>query len=164
MKDIRAVLYDTQWQALRMRLKGNWRDTDSCAYNLSRLQAYLERAEDEQEQYFRLLRIINLLNALRMGMSGMGRIESAEALMVESFRLPLQDLRDEVAKKYPTDQLPEWDWELQRVRARKLKEVDRTLFQKVLGDLQGRLEKNGAQYRQELAQYVAILREVLREL
>lgn len=165
MNDIRAVLYDTEWQFLRIRLKKSWKTYDECVHNLSVLQVYVDRAAaGSMERYFRLLRVINLLNALRMGLSGMGRMDSAESMLIEMVRLPLQDERDELAKSFPVSTLPEWDWEKQRVDLTKLCQADPVTYQRLLADLQGRAEKHGIAYRQELARYVELMREVLRKL
>lgn len=73
MNDQRLVLYSVSWQALRVQLKGSWGSVEGVRNNLKVLGRYLDDHWDDQT---RLWQVTNLLNAVRMGYSGMGLVDS----------------------------------------------------------------------------------------
>jgi hypothetical protein len=79
-------LYNIEWQTLRVSFLGKWNAYDSARANLLQGLEYITAASDLNEQYTRLWRMVNLLNAVRMGYSGQNRLDSDVALMVAQWR------------------------------------------------------------------------------
>jgi hypothetical protein len=69
----KLALFSVPWQALRVQLKGSWGSVSGVRDNLKVLGRYLDGHWDNQT---RLWQVTNLLNAVRMGYSGMGLIDS----------------------------------------------------------------------------------------
>lgn len=164
MRDVRVVLYDTQWQALRVSLKGDWGDPEGTRSNLARLFTYLEHATEGVEKYYRIYRVINLLNAVRMGHSGQHNLMSEQSLLVAGFRQPLQKYLEQLETGEFKNHEIEWDWEEQRKQLKRLREKDPETFRVIAVDLGLRFRKHGGTHRKELEQYVKLLQEVSHEI
>lgn len=83
MKASKQTLYDPRWQVVRMRVKGGWTKMFSVQENLKTLQKYL--AENEYSRSA-LWRVVNLLNAVRMGHHGMGIEQETVSGLVRTWR------------------------------------------------------------------------------
>jgi hypothetical protein len=87
MKDNKLTLYDVKWQALRVGLLGNWTSYEGAVKNLERLTNYIE---EQNTSISSLWRVLNLLNAVRMGYSGQKLKGSAQDKLVQLFRNKIQ--------------------------------------------------------------------------
>lgn len=79
MGNQRLSLYHVEWQVLRIQLLGNWTTEKSMHANIHKLIAYLEQRDDTctiEQMVTKYYQVINLLDAVRMGFSGMGLIGS----------------------------------------------------------------------------------------
>lgn len=78
MRDTLLVLYNIPWQRLRVStLKkyqhpalGGWTTLEGTEANIKNLNEYLENASSDEEKYVRSWRILNMLDAIRMGHHG----------------------------------------------------------------------------------------------
>jgi len=70
------IIYDVDWQVLRISLLGKFVNKDEIDTNLNTLENYILKAKTYQDLHDRLFRVINLLNAVRMGFYGMKLIGS----------------------------------------------------------------------------------------
>lgn len=78
MRDVLLILYNVPWQRLRVStLKkyqqpsiGGWTSLNGTEQNIARLEEYLGSTEDEKEKYIRTWRVLNMLDAIRMGNHG----------------------------------------------------------------------------------------------
>lgn len=159
----KRVLYDPEWQSLRVSLlarnnrAGGFATLEGTKSNLVRLTAYLEAAESEQEEINRLWRILNLLNATRMGFSGQKQTGTPKDKAVQTFR-------DAVQKKYNAH----------TAKGKSIKASDETTVtqglqrlpkaqrQKILQDLTKRQKQSGfSEARPELHKFVKQVKESL---
>jgi hypothetical protein len=89
---VKAVLYDVDWQRLRISFLqarsdiGGWTEPVGMRDNLERLYQYLEHAETTLEMALRKYRINNCLNAVVMGYNGQGASDDLIS-EVRNFRL-----------------------------------------------------------------------------
>lgn len=83
------VIYDTQWQAIRVSLLGKFVDLTDCITTMLRLQNYIGEATDAgdfKERALRIYRVNNLLAATRMGYHGMGLVGSSVDTVVIQYQ------------------------------------------------------------------------------
>lgn len=81
MLDSKLVMYNVEWQALRVSLLGNWPTVQGATENLAKLDAYLGNEPNKSK----LWRVLNLINATRMGYSGQGLKGTPQDDLVKSF-------------------------------------------------------------------------------
>lgn len=101
-----VLLYDVEWQTLRVSClqknsaTGGWVTAEGVTQNLERMRAYLLQGEnDPAELQRRRWRVLNALNAVRMGYSGQQRFHT-------SLSGAVQQLRDEVSDAYKASKVP----------------------------------------------------------
>lgn len=139
-----------EWQALRVDLRGSWTTLAGTETNLERLVSYLKRSKFTVSS---LWRVLNLLNAVRMGYSGQGRAGSPEDKLVVR-------LRNQVSRRYHSAKLRVFEVPTRKEIEKEWSKL--TTFQQaaIYLDLRDRLNKGGAEHRQELAWFVKILEEL----
>lgn len=93
MKPNKQTLYNVRWQKLRVSLLGGWTSAEGTAANIEQLRAYLSKANGQSDRFSRSWRMLNALNAVRMGNSGQGKSQSAHDELVMRYR-------DQVGKVY----------------------------------------------------------------
>lgn len=83
----RISIYDIEWQCLRINLQGKWHNMEGVAKNLAQLMAYLGKEQDVETHEYgtRLYRMVNLLDAVKMGHNGLGFAGTEEGLLVRTF-------------------------------------------------------------------------------
>ena len=101
----KLTLYSTPWQILRVSLlKGNqggaqgaggFTTPQGTQANIERLRTYLGESPNVDQ----LWRVLNLLNAVRMGNSGQGKWESEHDKLVVGFRDEVQKLYNDLKGK-----------------------------------------------------------------
>lgn len=149
-------LYNVSWQCLRVRMLGGWTTVEGTQRNIAALRAYLQIPR-LSERHTRLWRVLNLLNAVRMGNSGQGKAGSEHDQLV-------RDFRDQVSAQYKalkaaggvlfvvdsdTKVLEDW---------RALPEQDR---QNVLHNLRDRSDKHKrSKHREELNHFINVVEGV----
>lgn len=167
MNNQKAVLYDTDWQKLRISTLaqyndlGGWNTPEGTSSNISVFSQYLKEAPSAKEQLYRSWRILNMLNATRMGYSGQGKKDSEMDTMVRDFRdkeiQPVyQLLRDQ------GEQFDEWDWDKEAQRIAQLRKSDPDSLHKIRANLQNRHDttmkrKQTVENRPELVKYLELL-------
>lgn len=140
MEASKQTLYWPHWQALRVALLGSWNTQAGVNNNLNRLRQYYE----ESPSLDRAWRIVNLLNAVRMGYSGQGTFESVMSqLVVTARRDYTAAMKTFAVKSYspPTEEdvLREWA------------EVPSAVRAKILTNLSNRLANHSdSAHREEL--------------
>jgi hypothetical protein len=149
MKDQKLCLYNVEWQKLRVSLLGNWAEVQSTWKNLDTLDSYISYGVGIQYRT-RLWRVLNLLNAVRMGYSGQKRFNSEQSKMVEKFRDEIQERYEKSTGNYIVDSEDKikTDW-------LKLKD-----FQKdqILNNLKNRLKLHSkSKHRDELRWFLKIV-------
>jgi hypothetical protein len=101
----KEVLYDVKWQSLRVDLLGDFRNFEGTKVNVGRLSGYIRSAKDKIEKGRRIWRVLNLLNAVRMGYHGQKLVGTLQDKYITLFRNSVQEQRE----KYE-DIGKEWDW------------------------------------------------------
>lgn len=170
----RLCLYDLEWQALRVSLLGKWTNNRDVARNTDALSTYLYgdgsflhkamngfKALDllASRQY----RVLNLLNAVRMGYHGMMYVNSEIDDMVVDIRDMVQDQYNHNTQDNPRAV----DWEAPTPTSFRddLKFVSGDTARAILKDLQSRytmaIYRAGSTTRAAAAQKVSVDRPEL---
>ena len=142
MNNQKAVLYDVNWQVLRVNTlgqnndSGGWNSAEGANVNITKLRHYIIATKDKQEYYYRLWRVLNMLNAVRMGYSGTKQTDTEQDVLVRQFR-------DIISKRYHelTDdgfEFKEWDWDKVADDLKELYLTSQDDFNKVYKNLVGR--------------------------
>ena len=92
----RMCLYDFEWQVLRVQLEGSWTTLDGARNNLDMLEAYLwsdtwSIGQKDHVLISRLYRILNYLDAVRMGYHGMGAGDTDKSHLVANYNEVIRD-------------------------------------------------------------------------
>ena len=136
----RNVVYDMNWQALRVSLLGRWLITRTCKENIGKLREYFDKQPDVTNAY----RIVNLLNGTMMGLHGMGLETSEMAKEIKMYRGEMQKMYLLLRKQ---------GQELEEVTEERVREtwrqVDKETQKAILRDLQSRLYKHQASLERE---------------
>jgi hypothetical protein len=148
MEPRKLTLYDVTWQEMRTRCA--WATYPDVVFSINKLRTYLW--DRGQPSYSKLWRVLNLLNAVRMGYHGMKIVGSPQDCLVVEFR-------DEVSSFYksldgpsifeiPTSTQIERDW----IRLTQGARV------RILASLQSRLSKHSeSKHREELRWFLGIV-------
>lgn len=131
MNYLKECLYDLEWQILRVNL--SFKDYDSTKKSINKLIDYHKNASNKEEYGIRAWRILNLLNAVRMGFSGQRKFNSEESNLVKKEREQFQ-------YAYRNSFLPKsWNWD--RVK-KDIKNANKKDLNKVYSNLKIRKEKS----------------------
>lgn len=162
----KLLLYDTEWQRLRVsclkehHAQGGWTTVEGTRDNLKRLDAYVQAAErGSAEEQVRMWRVINLLNATRMGYSGQG-------LQASGMDVRVFEARNYYQQRYIGKEA--WDdIDLTTFGARQVKAL-RTLpqywFSAIYTNLSTRRKLHAdSKYRDELSWYLDLMDQVSAE-
>lgn len=154
-------LYNVEWQCIRVSMLGTWNSFYKASDNYTRLREYTNNATTVQERKRRLWRVINYLNAVRMGYSGQGLY----GFEIDILLVLQRNYFQEMYKDHGNISLGEWDWDIVGDDLRKLHSEDRKMFLAILANLEKRKEfakkKVGTlKYRNELQIFVDMMREV----
>jgi hypothetical protein len=191
----KTVLYRPSWQRLRVSClgvnhpNGGFTTTEGTQDNLNRLNNYLTDAAveltipeyvaqenlrmgftDDEEFACRVWRILNLLNATRMGYSGQGQKGSPMDVAVEQYRDSIQGLYDGSTVVKAT---PKWNWDVVQFELEELWRNERFWFTAIYDDLSRRNKVAGkrreraggpqvAQTRPELQKFLSLMEAVNR--
>lgn len=156
-----AYLYDVEWQILRVNMLGTWGMVSSARTNYDVLTEYYHKAVESHEAKRRLWRIVNYLNAVRMGYSGQKMYGSdVDNLLVEKRKF----FQDEYALVANVD-IGIWDWEKVEEDFRCLVSLDIETFNRIHDNLNLRraatLKRRGdLDYRNELVICLTIMDRV----
>lgn len=156
----RLCLYDAEWQALRISLLGKWNSVRSIETNLNELGAYLfgdGGIISNTVAISRMWRVLNLLNAVRMGHHGMSAQDTEMSERIVMFRDTLSD-QYEFSEEHHWDK-SSWEVPTEYTLLDDLSYVPRNTVEAIWADLVKRrnlaLYKNGSYSRQEAVQKVA---------
>jgi hypothetical protein len=152
-----AVLYDVEWQKLRVSLlakndsRGGFTTFKGVANNMRRLNDYVfgvgefrmggDESITDEEMALRLWRAINLLNATRMGYSGQGKKGDVEDVLIESFRNSYRDAYTDRMKTYVKKADRNWRWLKVFDDLKHLYAADKSAFDQIREDLLSRERK-----------------------
>jgi len=165
MTNQKSSLYDVEWQVLRVNTlaqntsAGGWNTEIGVEANLEKFRRYVMGTKDSQEYTNRLWRILNMLNAVRMGYNGTNQAGTNQDKAVILFR-------DMVSKRYNKIidggfVFAEWDWDKVAKDLKTLYQNSRSDFDKVYKNLVGRkntAENNaGTSNRPELVKFVELM-------
>jgi hypothetical protein len=194
MNSKRLTIYDATWQSIRVSLlkenhhKGGWTTYGGTLANINAIKSYLESkglsfvmleqygdthviqeylAADVPHMCAALYRVVNCLNAVRMGYSGQGLKNSAQDMVVQRFR-------DEMSALFFN--LQEWNdytfegitnhkaWE--QFQLSSLRRLSHEQFSAIYYNLAFRRDKaiknNQQESRPELFWYVDLMKQVMR--
>ncbi len=154
-------LYNVEWQVIRCSMLGTWFNLRTAKKNYDVLKTYVADAkEDKVELKRRLWRVVNYLNAVRMGYSGSGKTGGDVDELLVSSRQAYQDAYHSL-----DIDMGEWDWEEVKRDLHDLDQTDRKAFLAILKNLEMRkdfsIKKIGTlKYRSELVIFVDMMREI----
>jgi hypothetical protein len=183
---MRGVLYDAAWQKLRVSClsqnhrAGGFSTAAGTQDNLNRLNQYLDPTSIKQafdagavnpavktldEEYrCRIWRVLNLLNATRMGFRGQGKAGIAEDQAVGQYRDSIMEQHMGGVVSSVDDR---WDWQRVKEDLEVMWRNDRFWFTAIYKDLVNRTQRAGRRAqrgtqvnRPELQQFVQLLEEV----
>jgi hypothetical protein len=151
---VRNVLYDVEWQLLRIntlaerRTDGGWTTMEGCKENLNTMMDYISRGRDTNVRFYR---VHNMLNAVVMGYNG----QKADASLIKEVRRFKDHFGtgdyDKVLVQAAHDR---WDWE--KV-AKDLKPVSLYDIKFLKKNLAARAAKGSETTRPELHRFVTLL-------
>jgi hypothetical protein len=157
----KQILYDVEWQILRTQLlaknniKGGWASIEGASNNLKRLNDYL----GQKLTLARVWRVLNLLDAVRMGYSGQQRIGSFQDNQVKKEREKLSRLYKNMISQYSFE-IPSEEEIIQDIM--KAPEED---LKKVYVDLYNRWDTHrNSSYRNELRRFLDLIEEHRSEI
>lgn len=151
----KQVLYNVAWQKLRVSLLGGWTSVKGTRENIDKLSNYVDAATSDAERLSRLWRVLNCLNAVRMGNSGQGKAGSVHDLLVLEFRVLVSRLYDnakgdDIAFVVDSNEKVRQDW----------LQLDKASQKAILDNLSTRQRLHASsQHRTELANFLSIIRE-----
>lgn len=196
---MREVLYDTTWQCLRVSClgayndKGGWQTVEGTKSNIEVLSQYVHSVSRSSEEHkLRLYRVINCLNAIRMGLQGQEKqlranrptpfsdevraqlgSNTARYYAVGAFRDSLQLVRKNYVNYTTTINRAAdyWDWDKQAKELEKLARRNKAMFNAVHDDLARRLElaqkalhQSNTKIRPELTTYVGLMTNAMDQV
>ena len=150
----KQILYDVEWQILRTQLlaknnaRGGWASVFGAFCNLQRLKNYL----GEKPTLARVWRVLNLLDAVRMGYSGQRRTGSFQDKQVKKERERLSKLYSKMVSQ-DSFEIPSEEETIRDIA--KAQEED---LKKVYVDLYNRWDKHrSSSYRGELRRFLDLI-------
>lgn len=153
-------LYDVEWQVIRVNMLGTWNDIKKAKQNYEVLIDYvLESSGSERKR--RAWRVINYLNAIRMGYSAQGKTGSDVDDLLCAEREIFQ-AQARICDKY---EFGEWDWDKVKADLIELDKNDRESFLAIFRDLRKRkdfsIKKIGhTNYRNELMIFLDMMEAI----
>lgn len=93
----KQCLYNVEWQALRVSMLGDWTTYEGTKRNLEKVRFYLDR-KYPNITITHVWRVLNLLNAVRMGYSGQKRTGSPQDKLVALFRNKVSETYHQMKK------------------------------------------------------------------
>lgn len=184
---MRQILYRPSWQALRVSLlakHGNgWITVEGTKKNIAMLNHYVTMDDEllfeqgvreassmgyafEQERAVRLYRVINLLNATRMGNAGQGQKDSPHDQLVMEYRNSLHQRQNVMYMKDLTITDQAWKAHVIKAELITLFVHRRPYFDMVYDDLmmrayQAQKRPGGMGKRSELLDFLDQMQEVI---
>lgn len=168
----RLMVYDTDWQVIRVgtlsqnRSDGGWGSVAGVKLNIEMLRFYLNCALDAEDKQRRLYRIINMLNATRMGYNGTGLVGSEQDALVIGLRDELQAEANELQRNLGEN----WLVDVRTMyidESRKLHTLfveNEEVFMQIYTNLSSRLRKHSSSiFRGELRWYVQLMESVKQQ-
>jgi hypothetical protein len=171
-----AVLYDVEWQKLRVSFLsknddlGGFTTFKGAVRNMARLNDYVFGVDKDapypihdSELAVRLWRAINLLNATRMGYAGQELKGTPNDTLVESFRDEYRKAYTDRMKLYVKKANHHWSWLKVLEDLKHLYATDRSSFYAIQEDLLGRERAARRRHnhvddtRQELLVFLALM-------
>jgi hypothetical protein len=152
----KQILYDVGWQILRIQLlaknndTGGWATLFGASFNLKRLDAYLGK----EPSLAKIWRVLNLLDAVRMGYSGQQRTGSSQDKLVKRER-------DRVSKVYK-EMVSQCSFEIpsEEEIIGDIKKAPEEGLKNVYIDLYNRWDKHrSSSYRNELRRFLDLIEE-----
>lgn len=164
----RACLYNVEWQIIRVGMLGSWNTVREVVDNIAELARYIQQVNpeiksDRAEAASRYYRVINYMNAIRMGYSGQGLTGSTQDNMVREFRDSLQKEQD----KYKLQQHSKAVDGIEQVKCdlQSLYWDDPECFKNILNNLNKRKtvatkRHNTTKHRPELVSFVELMEAI----
>lgn len=153
----KQVLYDIEWQDLRTKLlsrhrdDGGWATVEGATTNISMLEDYLGDLTDVSK----LWRVINLLDAVRMGYSGQRRTGSPQDQMVKEYR---DDLNIQYAQL--KEQGAQHEAPLEEATIADIQSASEETLRRIHNNLLERWTKHStSQHRDELRHFLDLIEE-----
>jgi signal transduction histidine kinase len=158
MKNIRKIAYyNIEWQIIRMEMR-TFNSLENCIANRTVLEKYVADSLNETQQIIRLWRVINLLNATRMGFHGCGYVGSSMDAELVSFRDTLQKMLTDLQSHLNVtlaDVLS--DNQINSSMLVQLKKDKPVFYQLLLDDLRKRYSNGTAETRPQLLEFIEMM-------
>jgi len=156
-------LYNVEWQKIRVSLLSYFPTVEGTKRNINILQTYLKSPKDDYDEYLKLWRVINLLNAVRMGYSGQGIADSEQDDLIVDFRSGLQTRYQELKQNGLT--FKHADWTQIKTDLEELYKSDKASFDKIYENLNKRIDfsmkKIGTvKFRDSLVRFVGLMTDI----
>ena len=156
------IVYDTNWQVIRISLLGNFTDLEVYK-NITILKDYIDTSNNKNDELTRIWRVINLLNAVRMGINGTKRVDSYCDKAIKQFRNELQARYKVLLSEGAV--LLKLDWRETENQLKDLYNKNILVFNKIFKSLSNRkkstMKKVGTlSNRNELIRYINIMEEI----
>lgn len=135
----RSLIYNVRWQTIRVSMLDSWNTTVAVVENIDELRSYLTEvynSGNDAEYLTRCYRIINYMNAIRMGFSGQGFTGTNVDDLVLNFRIEVQKAQaDIIAKIEKGFHVEPIKWEDVEKDLRSLYYDDVNMFKEIKTDL-----------------------------
>lgn len=145
----KEVLYDVEWQSLRVSLLGSFTTINGVESNIVKLKNYLRSTNK-----VKLWRVLNLLNAVRMGYHGQRLVGTLQDAKIIYFRNNVQQLYRNNLELFPSN----WNWKKVQKDLQELYLDNQVIFIKILRNLKLRqknaLKRKTMQHRPELKTFL----------
>lgn len=132
------IIYDFEWQKMRVGFLGTWRAHNTAMQNLATLREYVMGADDDVERARRLYRVYNLIDAVILSYKShppttadTWEIMNLEILRTQRLHNPMLENSDQP--------YGEWDWDTAEVQVLRAALYDKLSVKKVLQNLNKRL-------------------------
>ena len=150
----KEILYDVKWQSLRVTLLGNFGTFEGVKLNVSKMETYIRGTKDDIEKGRRLWRVLNLLNAVRMGYNGQKLVGTRMDKFITMYRDHVQEVRKDYM--YIGE---EWDWD--KVE-KDIKQTDKFTLKEIHKNLMARTKMakykvGSTKFRPELMKFMGLL-------
>jgi hypothetical protein len=162
---VKEVLYDVQWQRLRISLlqsrrdDGGWSTREGMFENLRRLDRYLfDKEIVPVERTVRKYRINNCLNAVVMGYNGQG----ADQYLMSTVRGYRQDNAAGFNTTDVRKKAASWQWDAQLKQLIMFRQDDEEEFKFLHENLKHRFRNGNRQSRPELFKFLELMKTAAR--
>jgi hypothetical protein len=160
------LIYDVQWQQIRVHMLNRWTNIEGIRKNLQLLDEYLLYSDTTRDEFIRLYRILNALNAVRMSFHGTGHVNSVPDKILQCYREGIQDSYRRLSERFTFRDIP-WSWDKVKEDLVLLYQQQPSEFDAIYTDLKKReyqaKKRNTLKNRPSLIKFLKLIEEVINE-